>query len=401
MGWEHEPVDVDEQWPSTIDGVNWAENHGPATVYGPHDVELHRPSDVNWTDNVVHVRVNKEAGNKDKGKHVLEEGQAECEAQGLAKVEVEVEVEDILVESDYEQEADDIAAETYVDQIKIWDSLNVPNIPHEECASGSDIKDVYDELNSLDGSDGEKGEQGRVRKFIHRSYNEFHPERDMHDPEFKVGMLFGTADIFRKAIRAHAVKHMRDVNLKKNDQHRVRAVCKSEACNWFVYASWLSDHKTFRIKTLCIEHPCSMSFKNKFVNSKLITEKYVDQWRVNLDWNYAGMSAQLRIDTIMDASNWQFYRARKTARQMIDGGVKDQYSKLREYIAEVMRMNPDTTIILKCDYSGRFKKMYICLGALKQRWKQGCMPLLGLDECFTKGYHIGQLLIAIGVDPNN
>ncbi|KAK3230937.1 hypothetical protein Dsin_002818 [Dipteronia sinensis] len=29
------------------------------------------------------------------------------------------------------------------------------------------------------------------------------------------------------------------------------------------------------------------------------------------------------------------------------------------------------------------------------------MPLLGLDGCFTKGYHIRQLLTAIGVDGNN
>ncbi|KAK0588939.1 hypothetical protein LWI29_007477 [Acer saccharum] len=66
-----------------------------------------------------------------------------------------------------------------------------------------------------------------------------------------------------------------------------------------------------------------------------------------------------------------------------------------------MRMNHDTTIILKCDDSGRFQRMYICLGALKQGWKQGCMPFIGLDGCFTKGYHIGQLLTTIGVDPNN
>ncbi|KAK4833578.1 hypothetical protein QYF36_007516 [Acer negundo] len=243
-----------------------------------------------------------------------EAGEGETEGEAEAQDDA-----DILVESDYEQEADDIATETYVDQTKIWDSLNVPNIPHEEYASGYDIEDVSDELKSLDGLDGEEGEQGRVRKFIYRSYHEFHPERDMQDLEFKVGMLFGTADIFRKAIRACAVKHMCDVNFKKNDQHRVRAVCKSEACNWFVYASWLSDHKTFQIKTLCTEHPCA-------------------------------------TDTIMDASKWQFYRARKTARQMIDSGVKDQYSKLREYVAEVMRMNPDTTIILKCDYSGRFNQ---------------------------------------------
>ena len=99
----------------------------------------------------------------------------------------------------------------------------------------------------------------------------------MQDLEFKVGMLFGTADIFRKAIRAHAVKHRRNVKFQKNDKHRVRAVCKSEACNWFVYASWLSDNRTFQIKTLCTEHTCAMSFNNKFVNSRLIAEKYVDQ----------------------------------------------------------------------------------------------------------------------------
>ncbi|KAK4841307.1 hypothetical protein QYF36_002468 [Acer negundo] len=169
--------------------------HGPATVDGPPDVELHGLSDVNWVDNVVHAKVNKEAG--------------EAEAKG------EVEAQDdayILVESDYKQKADDITAETCVDPTKIWDSLNVPNRSHEECASGFDLEDVSDELNSLEGSDGEK-------------------------------------DIFRKAIRAHVVKHRRDVKFKKNDQHRIRAICKSEACNWFVYAFWLSDHKTFQIKT--------------------------------------------------------------------------------------------------------------------------------------------------------
>ncbi|KAI9184933.1 hypothetical protein LWI28_002607 [Acer negundo] len=124
---EYGPYDVDEQGPGTDEGVNWAEKHGLAIVDRPPDVELHRPSDVNWTDNVVHAKVNKEAGNKDTGK-----------------------------------QADDIAAETCVDPIKIWDSLNVPNRPHEECAPRSNLKDVSDELNSLEGSDDEEGEQGPV-----------------------------------------------------------------------------------------------------------------------------------------------------------------------------------------------------------------------------------------------
>ncbi|KAK3230938.1 hypothetical protein Dsin_002819 [Dipteronia sinensis] len=96
-----------------------------------------------------------------------------------------------------------------------------------------------------------------------------------------------------------------------------------------------------------------------------------------------------------------FYSARDAVREIIDGAVKERYSKLREYAVEVMRMNLDTTILLNCDDNGRFQRMYICPKALKQGWKYGCMPLLGLDGCFKKGYHIRQLLTAIGVDGNN
>ncbi|KAK2648093.1 hypothetical protein Ddye_015582 [Dipteronia dyeriana] len=159
---------------------------------------------------------------KDNGKQVLEnasdqeaegQGQGEYEAEGGDKDDV-----DFVIESDYEQEADDIAAETCMDPTKIWDSLNVPNRPYEELrASGSEFEDVSNELCSLEGSD----------------------------------------------------------------------------------------------------------------------EKYIDQWRVNPDWSFAGMSAQLRIDANIDASKWQFYRARHAAKGMIDGAVKEQYFKLREYAAEM------------------------------------------------------------------
>ena len=31
----------------------------------------------------------------------------------------------------------------------------------------------------------------------------------------------------------------------------------------------------------------------------------------------------------------------------------------------------------------------------------GCRKIIGPDGCFIKGFHKGQLLTAIGVDPNN
>ncbi|XP_024200609.1 uncharacterized protein LOC112203945 [Rosa chinensis] len=61
---------------------------------------------------------------------------------------------------------------------------------------------------------------------------------------------------------------------------------------------------------------------------------------------------------------------------------------------------------IKCDFNNPgqlplFKRMYICFGALKQGFKVGCRPLLGLDGCDLKSAYGGQLLSAVRVDANN
>ncbi|KAK3223767.1 hypothetical protein Dsin_010792 [Dipteronia sinensis] len=211
--------------------------------------------------------------------------------------------DDELVETDYEQEEEDIPAETRVDPTWDWDFLRNPEIPREECGSGSEFDCHEDDLRSLDEFDGDEVEGGELINFSRIKYHEFDH--------------FGSADVFRKAIMAHAVKHMRNIKFQKNNTNRVKAVCKDQSCNWFVFASWLGDHKTFKIKSLVDAHTCAMSFKNTFVNLKMIADKYLCQWRENPKRNFAEMSQQLRIDTNVDASIWQYYRARTKAKQMI------------------------------------------------------------------------------------
>ncbi|GJU69765.1 putative reverse transcriptase domain-containing protein [Tanacetum coccineum] len=48
-----------------------------------------------------------------------------------------------------------------------------------------------------------------------------------------------------------------------------------------------------------------------------------------------------------------------------------------------------------------FRRIYICLGALKDGFRESGRELLGLDGAFMKGQYTGQLLTAIGVDANN
>ncbi|CAL8155630.1 unnamed protein product [Prunus armeniaca] len=49
----------------------------------------------------------------------------------------------------------------------------------------------------------------------------------------------------------------------------------------------------------------------------------------------------------------------------------------------------------------RFHRLYICLEACKTGFLQGCRPVIGMDGCFIKGPHPGQLLAAVGIDWNN
>ena len=59
-----------------------------------------------------------------------------------------------------------------------------------------------------------------------------------------------------------------------------------------------------------------MVFKNKFAIAKMITKKYVGQWKANPDWNFARISQQLRKNTNIDTSSWQHYWARMAAREI-------------------------------------------------------------------------------------
>ncbi|KAK8713009.1 hypothetical protein V6N13_148237 [Hibiscus sabdariffa] len=60
---------------------------------------------------------------------------------------------------------------------------------------------------------------------------------------------------------------------------------------------------------------------------------------------------------------------------------------------------------LRFDDNKQFKeavrKIYVCFQALKQGWKDGCRPFIGVDGCWLKTAQKGELLVAVGRDANN
>ncbi|KAJ9548454.1 hypothetical protein OSB04_020997 [Centaurea solstitialis] len=96
------------------------------------------------------------------------------------------------------------------------------------------------------------------------------------------------------------------------------------------------------------------------------------------------------------------------ATKKVMGDYAHQYSSLREYILELQKSNPNTTVKLEMEIepnpktsTRQFKRVYVCLGALKHGFKAMGRDLLGLDGSFMKVPFPGQLLTAVGVDSNN
>ncbi|XP_035838220.1 uncharacterized protein LOC118485839 [Helianthus annuus] len=117
---------------------------------------------------------------------------------------------------------------------------------------------------------------------------------------------------------------------------------------------------------------------------------------------------QLQRKFEVGVSKQKAYRAKQKAVMQLNGDYNSQYGLLRAYVAELMNTNLGTTVKFELEPPAdpesterKFKRVYVCLGALKQGFKAIGRDMLGLDGAFIKGPYPGQVLSAVGVDPNN
>ncbi|KAL0295124.1 UNVERIFIED_CONTAM: hypothetical protein Sradi_6850900 [Sesamum radiatum] len=89
---------------------------------------------------------------------------------------------------------------------------------------------------------------------------------------------------------------------------------------------------------------------------------------------------------------------------MIQGSPSEQYALLWDYVDEIKRSNPGSTVILGTlqEYGHNiFDRFYVCLQALRLNFLAGCRPLIFVDGCHLKEPYGGLLLSAVAIDTNN
>ncbi|XP_023761534.1 uncharacterized protein LOC111909973 [Lactuca sativa] len=89
----------------------------------------------------------------------------------------------------------------------------------------------------------------------------------------------------------------------------------------------------------------------------------------------------------------------------IEGDLKDHYSKLWDYGAEIKRANPGSHVEVYVQPQNNstvvFERFYVSFKGVIDGWLDGCRKVIGIDGCFLKGICKGELLSVVGRDGNN
>ncbi|WJX45084.1 hypothetical protein P8452_31991 [Trifolium repens] len=208
----------------------------------------------------------------------------------------------------------------------------------------------------------------------------------MEHYKWEAGTLFSTKDEFKFAIRTYSVHSGKNVKFGKNDNERIRAVCR-DACKWFVLCAKLKDEDTWQIRTKNDEHTCPpRDYNIKLLNAKWLGNRLIPTIKENPNIKCIDIYNKAHQKWHSGVSRMKAYRAKRVAIDMVDGSFKAQFLRLHDYCNEVIKSNPFSTVkltvqntevvvgqdIIVEDYVDRpmlpsFQRLYMCLDGCGQR----------------------------------
>ncbi|GKE50649.1 hypothetical protein Tco_1481907, partial [Tanacetum coccineum] len=179
-------------------------------------------------------------------------------------------------------------------------------------------------------------------------------------------------------------------------------------CPWILHVSKLKEDETWVVKTFNDVHKCLQQRNVKAATAGFLSQQIIDQVEVNPEIPVKAIQDQLQKKYRLDVSKMKAFRAKSKAYAHVRGDYREQYKVLRNYCLELSHKNPGTTVRIEVEpeedpnvETRVFKRIYICLGPLKDGFRAGMRDLLGLDGAFMKGPFPGQVLAAVGLDSNN
>jgi hypothetical protein len=108
-------------------------------------------------------------------------------------------------------------------------------------------------------------------------------EIDLGNPELKLKIKFSSIQLFREAVKQYNVRRGKDIKFVKNERAKCVAVCRDPSCQYRVYGKQMLTEASFELRSLRPKHTCSRVYKSSIVNSRWISDKLYDKFKIQPD----------------------------------------------------------------------------------------------------------------------
>ncbi|CAN1167846.1 hypothetical protein LINPERHAP2_LOCUS27483 [Linum perenne] len=234
----------------------------------------------------------------------------------------------------------------------------------------------------------------------------YDPTCDHSKLELKEKLRFTGPSQFKKAVQNYAISVGAAIKWPRSSNQIKEAVCANPGCKWRVYASWFGRNETFIIKAVGEQHTCPLLETNSSATHKWIAKRYLCRFKIDPELNTKNLVTEMYQTYDIHVSNRVCVLAKNEAKRMLEGSLNDAYAKLRPYLLQLKKADPEGRFVMEVDpVAGQeyvlFKRIYIGFSCLKKGYLMGCRKLFALDGCFLKGEVKGMILTAVGKDGNN
>ncbi|XP_075074464.1 uncharacterized protein LOC142162060 [Nicotiana tabacum] len=106
----------------------------------------------------------------------------------------------------------------------------------------------------------------------------------------------------------------------------------------------------------------------------------------NPKYKIKDMKVDLESEFSLIVNESKLKRVKRLVLDKLDGSYTDDYNKFEAYAEELRKSNPGSDVVINLSKDAmkegkrRFLRLYVCFQALKEGWKGGLRPLIGLDD---------------------
>ncbi|CAL1376914.1 unnamed protein product [Linum trigynum] len=169
----------------------------------------------------------------------------------------------------------------------------------------------------------------------------------MSDPHFCLHQIFRDFDTFKDAVKSYSINSKQPLKFKHSDSKIVQVVCQT-GCPWNIWVAPTDDGKAVQIRSCCLKHEgCIMMFKNNFGDANYIAQRYLQRFQDDSQWGVASIVQTVAEDYHWTISRWKAWRIRRIALDLLRGNAKEQYHKLQDYCAQVVRKSRGSTCFVE------------------------------------------------------